>query len=546
MHWIRNAALLWIQTRLQMKFGWIRAPRVAQIAHDMDDDGPFILSLPVRVVHGAPSVKIEGSVPHAVSMAQPSQHTHPWGGCCALVGAERALLQPPHLFAWWQPPLAASFPTRSKGQLPYIPPARFRDCASSHPHCTHCTLRSLAEMVKLAAWLAGRPVAMQLLVCIVIGLRMVSATVQAFTCSLRQTPSVAQTQEPQALMTNSWQQPQYGKQSPKAQARAVRHRPQQVAADFSEQNRNVPTGALLQQQDEAPSSSLSTGPSSNSSSSSLGLPSSIDPSSSLDPDSSLDQDEPSSANSTLSDTPLPLASTPASPALDPPATPSNLPIPNPPAQQNGGGQTNTTAPNPSTTSSNTASQAHPIQGQEQDGRSRSTSRTQAIVAGVTVPVGVVALGLVAFLILHKQRRQRAQSAETQRGDSDPEQNLPPSSTPADAATLQTLGEAHGAAEETASETSTVVPHVPINEQIEELDEEHADIEAVDGDAAQRGRSQAGVASEAEGSRGAVGRSSPPQGRARSLKRKPPPPLTASIDAMPSRPTLLQQDQSRAQ
>ncbi|GAC71704.1 hypothetical protein PANT_5d00027 [Moesziomyces antarcticus T-34] len=400
-------------------------------------------------------------------------------------------------------------------------------------------------MVKLAAWLAGRPVAMQLLVCIVIGLRMVSATVQAFTCSLRQTPSVAQTQEPHPLMANSWQQPQYAKQPPKAQARAVRHRPQQVAADFSEQSRNVPTGALLQQQDEAPSSSLSTGPSSNSSNSSLGLPSSIDPSSSLDPDP-LDQDEPSSANSTLSDTPLPLSSTPASPALDPPATSSNLPIPNPPAQQNGGGQTNTTAPNPSTTSSNIASQARPIQGQEQDGRSRSTSRTQAIVAGVTVPVGVVALGLVAFLILHKQRRQRAQSAETQRGDSDPEQNLPPSSTPADAATLQTLGEAHGAAEETASETSTVVPHVPINEQIEELDEEHADIEAVDGDAAQRGRSQAGVASEAEGSRGAVGRSSPPQGRARSLKRKPPPPLTASIDTMPSRPTLFQQDQSRAQ
>ncbi|ETS64691.1 hypothetical protein PaG_00640 [Moesziomyces aphidis] len=529
-----------------MKFGWIRAPRVTQIAHDMDDDGPFILSLPVRVVHGAPSVKIEGSVPHAVSMARPSQHTHPWGGCCALVGAERALLQPPHLFAWWQPPLAASFPTRSKGQLPYIPPARFRDCASSHPHCT---LRSVAEMVKLAAWLAGRPVAMQLLVCIVIGLRMVSATVQAFTCSLRQTPSVAQTQEPHPLMTNSWQQPQYGKQSPKAQARAVRHRPQQVAADFSEQNRDVPTGALLQQQDEAPSSSLSTGLATGSSSSSLGLPrSSADPSgssSSLDPHS-LDEDELGSVNSTLSDSPLPLASTSASPALDPPATSSNLPIPNPPAQQNGGGQTNTTAPNPSTTSSNTASQARPIQGQEQDGRSRSTSRTQAIVAGVTVPVGVVALGLVAFLILHKQRRQRAQSAEIQRGDSDPEQGVSSSSSPADAATQETLGEAHGAAEEAASETSTVVPHVPINEQIEELDEEHADTEIADGDAAQRGRSQAGVTSEAEGSRGAVGRPSPPQGRARSLKRKPPPPLTASIDAMPSRPTLLQQDQSRAQ
>ncbi len=411
------------------------------------------------------------------------------------------------------------------------------------PH--HCT-QSVDEMVRLTAWLAGRPVAMQLLVCIVIGLRMVSATVQAFTCNLRQNSTVAQAQEPHQLMANSWQPIQYDKQPSKVQSRAVRQRPQQVAADFSEQNRNVPTAASLHQQDDAPSSSLSTGPSTGSTSSSLGSPSNTDSfsNSNLDSDD-LDQDGPSSTNSTLSDTPLPLAPTPASTAWTPPPTSSNLPPPNFPAQQFGGGQTNSTASNPPK-SSNTTSQAHPIQGQQQGGPSRSMSHTQAIVAGVTVPVGVVALGLVAFLILHKQRQRQAQSSEAQRNVSDPEQGQPPNSTPADAATQQTLGEAHGAAEETASEASTVVPHVLINEPIEELDEEHADVEVAVGGSPQRGRSPVGVASEAEGSRGVVGRPSPPQGRARSLKRKPPPPLTASIDAMPSRPTPLQQDQSRAQ
>ncbi|SPO25704.1 uncharacterized protein UTRI_03069 [Ustilago trichophora] len=357
-------------------------------------------------------------------------------------------------------------------------------------------------MVKFRSWMESRCMAMQLALCLLIGLRLVSASLQQSTCGLRKTSTSASSQQDTsdqhriAPPTSKWSVEMLGslshdskaehhrdstertssdtmmvvreasgtKRSLKSDTNPCRsegrsegreegrekHRtsaedhlspcPPAIAADSVSDpgSTHFSATSLKQTQFESsnnvssssPSNPFSSplSPSSDSllgssgsdsfpldSSSSAGSGSSGSnalSSSSFSPSSSLSG---SSSISTNSDSPLV-----PSPTDPDPSTPMSSSLPD---INYGTSKDNSSSPNPTPNQSPTNSTlSNGNLDSPTDQAPPSQTKTTAVVVGVTVPVGVIAMGLVALAVLHKQRqrRKKMQSVQSVEGARDEE------------------------------------------------------------------------------------------------------------------------------
>ncbi|CCF52985.1 hypothetical protein NDA14_007554 [Ustilago hordei] len=332
-------------------------------------------------------------------------------------------------------------------------------------------------MVKFRSWTGHGCVPTQLLLCLLIGLRLVSSSVQGATSNLRLrfTPSSQQQQETHeqhhiAPRTPKWTEAVFC--DPEAQPRLQRrngtlstystsdktdqqeapglrrslsdkdddcqpgtHREHkggacvgQPAKDYIEDHVTdtaTPSGNTIKEQaygayegssltSSAPDSGSSSDNDSNSNSPDFGPSSSISNNSN---NTSLATSASSNQDSTESSN-LPSSTSQSPPPPPPNRTPSNF---NFGGNLNNGSRTESRNDNSAVNNSNSTLSDGNVNSQTNH-PSSSNNKTKAIAVGVTVPVGVLALGLIALVILHKQRQRqrRAEQGQTLSGGKDEE------------------------------------------------------------------------------------------------------------------------------
>ncbi|SPO25511.1 uncharacterized protein UTRI_03069_B [Ustilago trichophora] len=338
-------------------------------------------------------------------------------------------------------------------------------------------------MVKLRSWMESRCMAMQLALCLLIGLRLVSASLHQSTCGLRKTTTSSSSQQDAsdqhriASPTSKWSVEMLGSMSSDSKTEhrnsteksstdsimAVREAvgikrslksdtdscrsegnasrrtsaedhlppcPPAIAGDFVSDPGSThffatsPKQTQSESSNNISSSSLSIPPVSPSSDSILSsLPSdsgSSAESGSSDPNALSTSSSNNLLGSSLSSSTnsnSPLAPSPSDPDLPPPMS-SSLPNIN-----YGTSKNNTSSPNPTSDQNSTSSTlSNGTLDSPTDQAPPSQTKTTAVAVGVTVPVGVIALGLVALIVLHKQRqrRKKMQSVQSVQGARDEE------------------------------------------------------------------------------------------------------------------------------
>lgn len=260
-------------------------------------------------------------------------------------------------------------------------------------------------MVRLRCQLDGGCMAMRLALCLWTGLGLVSASLcGSSSCPMRPRESGRNGVDPHADAANSASDVSSFKR--KTVTDKQHNGTGQLAADFGgDQDTRWASNSDSQQSqshvDSIPAATLSEPSSISSSDSNSSSTSSIKTSDGTD------------ATSAIPISPSTNDDSPATSGSGPPSSSSSISIPSP-STSNTTLSSSATLPNidlgstsNDATSNPTNSTLPPTRASTQSPESSgSSSRTKAIVAGTTVPVGIIALGLVALIILRK-RRQRS-------------------------------------------------------------------------------------------------------------------------------------------
>lgn len=339
----------------------------------------------------------------------------------------------------------------------------------------------------------------------------------------------------------------------------------EVAGDYLNEARIQPSSGTMLNEDHSPSSESSSKPTStdsnppSDSSNSLSDVASTSAVTDSDSGSGSTSLNSNALSSSVSNNGSPFGSLPASTSLQDPPSSLRATLPK---IDFGSSKDNT--PNPTQDSNNNAGMSvssgnatsPPVEAPP------SQQRTKTVAVGVTVPIGVIALGLAALIVLHKQRqrRKKMQHLQSSRGKAD-EELADAARSPEDQTPTNPVGEAISAVTLAANSGHAHAEPRGGNRSVQEEAEEseptgsegasHVSHSTVESPSAQRTaatdplasrpRVQVPAAADA-GAEPARREPKPPSARSRSLRRKPVPVLLESFETVRTMQTSLSAEQ----